>query len=83
MKQKILRYIAKGVKVFIIDPEDEYSDIVERYGGEVVHLSSNSSTRINPRWVIDNRPTIAIAVQVISQLLGMTDVAVLCKFPYE
>lgn len=48
MKQKILRYIAKGVKVFIIDPEDEYSDIVERFGGEVVHLSSNSSTRINP-----------------------------------
>ena len=36
MKQKILRYIAKGVKVFIIDPEDEYSDIVERFGGEVV-----------------------------------------------
>lgn len=48
MKQKILRYIAKGVKVFIIDPENEYSEIVEIFGGQVVHLSSNSETKINP-----------------------------------
>lgn len=48
MKQKILRYIAKGVKVFIIDPENEYTEIVERFGGQVVHLSSNSKTKINP-----------------------------------
>src|SRR5699024_71272 len=37
-----------GTKVFIIDPENEYTDIVERFGGEVVHLSSNTSTKINP-----------------------------------
>ena len=48
MKQKILRYIAKGVKVFIIDPENEYTEIVERFGGEAIHLSSNSRTKINP-----------------------------------
>lgn len=48
MKQKILRYVAKGTKVFIIDPENEYTDIVEYLGGEVVHLSSNSETKINP-----------------------------------
>ena len=48
MKQKILRYVAKGTKVFIIDPENEYTDIVEHLGGEVVHLSSNSATKINP-----------------------------------
>lgn len=48
MQQKILRYIAKGVKVFIIDPENEYSEIVEHFGGQVVHLSSNSATKINP-----------------------------------
>ena len=48
MKMKILRYIAKGVKIFIIDPEDEYSDIVEKFGGQVVHLSSNAETKINP-----------------------------------
>ena len=48
MKMKIMRYIAKGVKVFIIDPENEYTDIVKKYGGDVVHLSSNASTIINP-----------------------------------
>ena len=48
MKQKILRYIAKGTKVFIIDPENEYTSIVEHYNGQVVHLSSNSETKINP-----------------------------------
>src|SRR5699024_7201327 len=48
MKMKIMRYIAKGVKVFIIDPENEYTDIVKNYGGDVVHLSSNASTIINP-----------------------------------
>jgi len=48
MKQKILKYIAKGTKVFIIDPENEYTDIVEQFGGHVVHLSSNADTKINP-----------------------------------
>src|SRR5699024_4168993 len=48
MKMKILRYIAKGIKVFIIDPENEYTDIVKEFGGDVVHLSSNATTKINP-----------------------------------
>ncbi|WP_439221457.1 helicase HerA domain-containing protein, partial [Escherichia coli] len=48
MIQKILKYVAKGIKVFIIDPENEYSDIVELLGGKVVHLSSNAKTKINP-----------------------------------
>ncbi|MDN5652795.1 MAG: DUF87 domain-containing protein, partial [Lactococcus lactis] len=48
MIQKILKYVAKGIKVFIIDPENEYSDIVELLGGTVVHLSSNAKTKINP-----------------------------------
>ncbi|MBE1557117.1 type IV secretory pathway VirB4 component [Filibacter limicola] len=36
------------MKVFIIDPENEYTSIVEHLGGTVVHLSSNSTTKINP-----------------------------------
>lgn len=48
MKQKILKYISKGVKIFIIDPENEYADIVDQHGGQVVHLSSNANTKINP-----------------------------------
>jgi len=48
MTQKLMKDIAKGTKVFIIDPENEYTDIVNKYGGEVVHLSSNARTKINP-----------------------------------
>ncbi|GEQ33598.1 conjugal transfer protein [Marinilactibacillus psychrotolerans] len=48
MQQKIMKYIAKGTKVFIIDPENEYTKTVEQYGGTVIHLSSNSQTKINP-----------------------------------
>ena len=48
MQQKILKYIAKGTKVFIIDPENEYTKTVEQFGGTVIHLSSNSQTKINP-----------------------------------
>lgn len=54
MKMKILRYIAKGIKIFIIDPENEYTDIVERFGGDVVHLSSNADTKINPLEVFSD-----------------------------
>src|SRR5699024_8456755 len=48
MVKKILRNFAKGIKQYIIDPENEYSEIVERLGGEVMHLSSNAKTKINP-----------------------------------
>ncbi|MCQ6267835.1 DUF87 domain-containing protein [Fictibacillus sp. WQ 8-8] len=48
MVQKILRCFAMGIKMYIIDPENEYSRIVKLLGGEVVHLSSNSGTKINP-----------------------------------
>lgn len=48
MIQKILRYAVQGYKIYIIDPENEYSEIVEKLGGAVLHLSSNSSHKINP-----------------------------------
>lgn len=48
MIQKILRYAVQGYKIYIIDPENEYSKIVEELGGAVLHLSSNSSHKINP-----------------------------------
>ncbi|MEE1130240.1 MAG: DUF87 domain-containing protein [Caryophanon sp.] len=52
MMQKILSYIARGIKVFIIDPENEYSDIIRQLGGEVIHLSSNATTIINPLEIV-------------------------------
>lgn len=57
MIQKILRCYAMGIKIFIIDPENEYSDIVKILGGEVVHLSSNSATKINPLEIFSTEIT--------------------------
>ena len=75
MKQKILRYIAKGVKVFIIDPEDEYSAIVEYLGGQVVHLSSNSTTKINPLEIysdeLDTNQTVTMEILVKDKIQRM------------
>lgn len=48
MIRKILDYICKGYKVYIIDPENEYTHIVKKLGGATLHLSSNSPTKINP-----------------------------------
>ncbi len=55
MVQKILRNFAKGVRQFIIDPENEYSKIVSLLGGEVMHLSSNASTKINPLEIFSSQ----------------------------
>lgn len=46
--QKILRYAVQGYRIYIIDPENEYTEIVNFLGGSVLHLSSNSSHKINP-----------------------------------
>ena len=48
MIQQILRYAILGYKIFIIDPENEYSAIVELLGGTVLHLTSNAQYKINP-----------------------------------
>ncbi|MCM3570616.1 VirB4 family type IV secretion system protein [Neobacillus mesonae] len=57
MVQKILRCFAMGIKIYIIDPENEYSQIVNLLGGEVVHLSSNSATKINPLEIFSTEIT--------------------------
>jgi len=48
MIQKIKRYIVQGYKVYIIDPNNEYTNEVNLLGGEVLHLSSNAEHKINP-----------------------------------
>lgn len=48
MIQKILRYTAMGYKIYLIDPENEYTPIVNFLGGSVLHLSSNANHKINP-----------------------------------
>ncbi|HCX5354383.1 TPA: hypothetical protein OZU68_005009, partial [Escherichia coli] len=38
--------------IYIIDPEDEYSKDVIKFGGTVIDLSSASDTRMNPFEII-------------------------------
>src|SRR5665648_957082 len=48
LQRKIINLIAQGRKIYIIDPENEYTKIVTYFGGTVIHLSSRSDTIINP-----------------------------------
>lgn len=47
-KLMIARYASKGVKVLVIDPQGEYTKIIEKLDGEVINISKNSESMINP-----------------------------------
>jgi len=47
-KLYIARHLLHGAKVMIIDPQGEYSGIVERFNGQRIVLSRESDTMINP-----------------------------------
>ena len=51
MIQKILRYAIQDYQIYIIDPENEYTKIVELLGGAVLHLTSNAKNKINPMQI--------------------------------
>ncbi|KRM07537.1 trsE protein [Liquorilactobacillus ghanensis DSM 18630] len=51
MIQKILRYAIQDYQIYIIDPENEYTEVVELLGGAVLHLSSNAKDKINPMQI--------------------------------
>ncbi len=44
----ILRNQLRGVKTMIIDPQGEYVDLTKQYNGQIVEISRNSKTIINP-----------------------------------
>jgi len=44
----IARYLLNGTKVIVIDPQGEYSNLVERFKGQRIDLSRTSETMINP-----------------------------------
>lgn len=44
----VLDDIAKGNYLYVLDPEDEYSSIIRRYGGTVIDFGVASQYRINP-----------------------------------
>lgn len=66
LKRKILNLIARGYTVYVIDPENEYSDIIEYFGGTVVHLSSASDTKINPFEIFSEEITEDEAIKTMS-----------------
>lgn len=47
-KLLITRYLLNGTKVIIIDPQGEYKGIVARFKGQIIDLSRESKTLINP-----------------------------------
>ncbi len=48
VKLEALRTMMFGTEIFIIDPENEYQRMCDAVGGAYVHLSLNSTTRLNP-----------------------------------
>ncbi|MBU1623156.1 MAG: ATP-binding protein, partial [Nanoarchaeota archaeon] len=47
-KLMISRLLLNGTKVMVIDPQAEYIDLVKKFEGQLVTISKNSSTIINP-----------------------------------
>ena len=47
-KLLITRYLLNGAKVMIIDPQGEYKGVVKRFNGQIIDLSTDSDTLINP-----------------------------------
>ncbi|MEN3781448.1 VirB4 family type IV secretion system protein [Priestia megaterium] len=48
LKKDILRYYQQGTRIYVIDPEREYSDLIKAIGGQVITISAMSKYRINP-----------------------------------
>lgn len=44
----ISRYLMNGTKVIVIDPQNEYTKLAEKYGGGIINISRDSETIINP-----------------------------------
>ncbi len=47
-------YLSQNDEILIVDPEREYSALVELLGGEVIYMSENSGTHINPLDLTEN-----------------------------
>jgi hypothetical protein len=47
-KLLISRYLLSGVKVLVIDPQSEYTRLVDKFEGQRINLSADSETMINP-----------------------------------
>ncbi|MCU6603809.1 ATP-binding protein [Peribacillus frigoritolerans] len=55
MKIDMLRHFMHGYRIFIIDPEREYKDLIKKIGGQLIIISSMSGTIINPLEVMHSK----------------------------
>lgn len=53
VKLYILRNLLKNVRTIIIDPQGEYAELCKTYGGQLVEISQESDTIINPLDLMD------------------------------
>jgi len=47
-KLYIIRNLLKGMQTYIVDPQGEYSELTQKYDGQIVNISRQSETIINP-----------------------------------
>jgi len=47
-KLMIARLLLRGIKVIVIDPQAEYVELVKQFNGQLITISKNSDTIINP-----------------------------------
>ncbi|MCR4326886.1 MAG: ATP-binding protein [Candidatus Roizmanbacteria bacterium] len=48
VKLDVMRQLMVGVEVIIVDPENEYQNVCNKFGGEYVQYALSSPVRINP-----------------------------------
>ena len=63
MKLELLRHYLKGVKVIVIDPENEYQNLCEALGGNYLEISRASRKTLNPLQVGDGQELPARALK--------------------
>ena len=51
MKLELLRHYLKGVKIIVIDPENEYESLCQALGGDYLEISKAGSKSLNPLQV--------------------------------
>ncbi len=44
----VIRQLLKNTKVYVIDPQNEYVNLARKFKGQVINISRNSSSIINP-----------------------------------
>ncbi len=53
VKLYIIRNLLKGMQTYIVDPQGEYSELTQKYDGQIVSISRKSKTIINPLDLMD------------------------------